>query len=338
MKRALFAGGYGLVGGHAARAFRAISTDVEIIIAGRRRDAGEALAREIGRASVIVLDAENPAPGLDAAGPIDLVVSTLTDSGDRIAFSAIERGIAHLGITRTPQDVAPLLVAASQPNSKAPVAIFGHWQAGALALAAMDLAAGMTDIEAVHLAAIYDPEDPIGPTARADAAAFANRALVRSAGCWTFLGGDEHPAEVVFPDGSTFSGRPTDVLDVPTLAVATGSPVVRFDLGIGVSLGRRRGHSASHDLLIEISGREPSGGQTRRTRTLSAPLGQGWLTGFMVALAAQRLLDLDRLGPVPPGPVWPETLLDPATTVHRLCQAGVELKDQFIPTLTDVHS
>jgi glutamyl-tRNA reductase len=94
MKRALFIGGYGLVGSNAVRTLRSFSKDVEILIAGRRPELGEALAKEVGSARTAFFDSEDASTCLAGLGPIDLVVSTISDLDDKVALSALQRGIS----------------------------------------------------------------------------------------------------------------------------------------------------------------------------------------------------------------------------------------------------
>jgi uncharacterized protein YbjT (DUF2867 family) len=114
MKRALFVGGYGLVGSNAVRTLRSLSKDVEILIAGRRPTLGEALAQEVGSARTAFFDSEDARTCLEGIGPIDLVVSTISDLDGKVALSALQQDISHIGIALTSQDVAPFLMAASR--------------------------------------------------------------------------------------------------------------------------------------------------------------------------------------------------------------------------------
>jgi hypothetical protein len=331
MKRVLFVGGYGLVGSHAVRTLRSFSKDVEMLIAGRRPEQGEALALEVGSARTAFFDSDDASACLDGLGSIDLVVSTVSDVGDRLALVALQRAIAHIGIARTSQDIAPFLMAASRSGSRSSAAVFGHWQAGAMTLAAVDLARGLANVDAVRLTAIFDPLDAVGPLAREDVKTFPDRAIVRAHGQWAYVDRSRNAREVEFPDGARFHCRPADVLDVPSVALATGARDVSFAIGVGESLGRRRRSSPSHELHIEASGTQADGTLASLVRIVSAPRGQGWLTGHAIGQAACRLLDLDGRGPPPAGPVWPETLLDGARFLQSLRAAGVEIQDFLFP-------
>jgi hypothetical protein len=326
MKHVLLAGGYGLVGGLVARRLRATSSRLEITLAGRNPDHGATLAQELGHATTLGMDTSDPARALDAAGVVDLVVSTVSDTGDLLTLEALRRGIPHIGITRTPQDIAPLVMAAMS-GCTAPLAVFGHWQAGALTLAALDLCSGLRSVERVWLSALYDPEDPVGATAKEDSAEFLNVALLREAGLWKTLSGQDSPRAVTPSLFKSFEGIPMGVLDVPSIAARTGARDIRFDIGVGVSLGRSLTGLASHDLVVELSGTDESGRKVVRERVLTAPRGQAWLTSIMVALAAERLLGLAGERPLDPGLYLPETLLRPQTALAKLLSYGVGITD-----------
>jgi hypothetical protein len=337
MKRALFVGGYGLVGSNAVRTLRSLSKDVEILIAGRRPELGEALAKEVGSARTVFFDSEDARTCLEGLGPIDLVVSTVSDIDDKIALIAMQQGISHIGIARTSHDVAPFLMAVSRSAVQSSAAVFGHWQAGAMTLAAVDLARRLAIVDAVRLTAIFDPLDAVGPLAREDVEKFPDRAIVRASGEWSYVDRGSNASEVEFPDGTRFHCQPVDVLDVPSVALATGARDVSFAIGVGESLGRRKGSSPSHELHIEASGTQTDGTSASLVRIVSAPRGQGWLTGHTIGQAACRLLDLDGHGPSPSGPVWPETLLDCGRFLQSLRAADVEIQDFVFPKNPENH-
>lgn len=87
--RILFVGGYGFVGGWTIRHLRAAGHDVDVVIGGRRPAEAATPAREWG-ASVVKLDTGHAETGLAAAGPVDLVVSTVQDPDDKLLMAALQ--------------------------------------------------------------------------------------------------------------------------------------------------------------------------------------------------------------------------------------------------------
>ncbi|WP_205717646.1 hypothetical protein [Actinomadura soli] len=118
-------------------------------------------------------------------------------------------------------------------------------------------------------------------------------------------------------DGVALPGQRIAILDLPSLALATGAGEVHFDFAVGASAGRRRGEPASTEVLIDLKGNGPSGDPLRIRRHLFHPAGQRPLT----ALGVERPLGL-RGEPACPGLHTPEALLDPALTVERMTAIG----------------
>ncbi|MFI6713246.1 hypothetical protein ACIBF7_42920 [Nonomuraea sp. NPDC050478] len=116
--------------------------------------------------------------------------------------------------------------------------------------------------------------------------------------------------EVTGVDGAVLPGRIVPILDVPSLALATGAPNVRFAFAISESAGRRRGGPPSAEVRIDLEGVDRAGAPLRTSRYLFHPEGQRPLTALGVALGVERLLGL-RGAPVPPGLHTPEALIGP---------------------------
>jgi hypothetical protein len=321
----LIAGGYGLVGGWVARHLRAAGHDLDLVLGGRRPEAGAALAANLG-ARTVQLEVDHPELGLAQAGPVDLVIAALQDPGDNLLAAALKAGAAHIGITRTTDTMGSTVIAAAA-LAKAPVLMLGHWQAGVLTLAARAVALEFAKVEAMRLAALYDYGDPIGPMTASDAGGFVGRALVREAGTWASLDAAVSGRRVSRGEGrESFDALPMGVMDTPALAATTGARDVRFDLGTGQSLGAAAGGPASHDMYLEISGVLADGTHAERRVLISDPKGQAHLTALGVLLGAERLLGLDGAAPPPPGLRFPESTLDPRRAMARLAGFGVRME------------
>lgn len=326
--RILIAGGYGLVGGLVARHIRAAGHDVELILAGRRPADGEALAKELG-AKTARLDVADPDADLTAIGPVDLVVAALQDPREGLLLGALRSGAAHIGVTRTADTMSPVAVAAGAFAAR-PVLMLGHWQAGVLTLAAQVAAALFTRVDRIDLAALYDYADPIGPMTMGDSTGFVGRALIRSDGLWASVDAEVNGRQVARRGQPAFEAMPMGVLDVPGLAITTGAPNVRFDLGTGESRGTQAGGSASHDLFIDITG-QVEGGQVETRRTvLSDPRGQAHLTALGVLVAVERILGLDGGPPTTAGLKFPESFLDARAAMARFEAFGVSVGSEAL--------
>ncbi len=328
--RILIAGGYGVVGSQIARHVRAAGHDVDLILGGRNPPDGEALARELG-ATVVQLDTADPTRGLSQAGHLDLVVAALLDPGDTLLTATLRAGAGYIGIVGMAESVASTLIAASAIRCERPTLILGHWQAGVLVAATQTAARAFATVERIELAALYDYADPIGPMTAGDSGSFFERATLRQDGVWVRLDPQAAARAINRRGGPAFDVMPTGVLDVLSLATATGARDVRFDLGTGQSLGSLSGRSASHDLYIDIEGVQGDGVRAGRRWRLSDPAGQAHLTALGVLVGIERVLGLDGAPPPQGGLAFPETLLDPDRTLARLQAFGVQFEEETAP-------
>ena len=337
--RILIAGGYGVVGSHIARHIRAAGHDIELILGGRNPDQGQALAEDLGTATTIHLDVADPASGLAALGRVDLIVSALKDPADALIDVALRLGAAHIGITKTADQIAPVLFATRDARPRRPIVLLGHWQAGVMTLAATTTAHHFARVDLIETAALYDPLDPIGPMTAGDSEGFFGRALLRQAGAWNWVDPEPNARVVARRDQAGFDALPMAVLDLPSLAAMTQAPDIRFDLGLGESLGTQAGGAASHDIYIDMTGELLSGGGGTVRTTISDPRGQAHLTALGVLVVLERVLGLDGRPPAEGGLVGPETLVAGDQAVARLGAFGVRIDHQVTdvpaPTATE---
>ncbi|TVX99115.1 hypothetical protein [Cohnella terricola] len=327
-ERLLIAGGYGVVGSAIAQHVRRINKDVEIVLAGRNPQRGIALANELGNAKTAYLDLENT-HSIENLGEIDLIVSSLQDPADRLIHFALLKGIAHIGITKLADEVAPLTFAALKTPPKRPIVPLGHSQSGVMTLVALKTAEDFKQIDSIALAGLYDDREQMGPMTVGDSESFIGRALIREGGKWIWVDASQHPRQVKLADGSVLEGLPMGLLDVPSLAAATGAPNVRFDFILGPSIGTQAGGQASQDLYIEIEGILKSGQPAKRRTIVSDPQGQAHLTALGVLISIERVFGWNGYSAAPGGIQLPETLVPVDAALARLEQFGVRIIDQL---------
>ncbi|MGD1933098.1 MAG: hypothetical protein ACFB0Z_01105 [Candidatus Phaeomarinobacter sp.] len=326
-KSILVAGGYGLVGSHIARHLRQIMPDAKLIIAGRNPDKAADLVTELGNAEALALETNAPEKALASAGKLDAIIAALQDPHDKLLSYALTNGIAHLSITRAVLDMASFVAHTAHADLKAPVVPTAHWQAGILALTALDLASEFKAVDSIAMSALFDMTDPIGPMTVEDAGHFFGKALVMKDGLWTWVDPDAEVTPITI-DGETFDARPMSTLDTMSLRPATGATDISFHLGIANSRGTRAGSAASHDMQIVIKGTDADGTAITRTRLVSDPRGQAQLTATGAALAVQRAIGGDGQPAPKPGLYLPETILDAGAYTARLkSDFGILVKD-----------
>lgn len=323
MTRVLIAGGYGVVGSRIARHLVAAGHDLDLVLAGRRPEAGQALAREIG-ARVSRMDITDAAAGLAEVGPVDLVVSVVQDPDDRLLAATLRAGAAHLGIVRKADNAGPTAMAAAI-LARRPALMMGHWQAGVTTFAALATTREFERVERIELAGLFDPTDVTGPMTSEDSTAFFTTSLLRRGGHWERVEQAEHVRLVERGELPAFAAQPMGVLDVPGLAAVTNAPDVRFDLGTGESAGTFAGGPASHEIYVDVWGYDRRGARCARRTVVSDPLGQAHLTALGVLIGAERVLGLDGKAPLPAGLHFPERVIDPGRALTRLREFGVRV-------------
>ncbi|MCI3273417.1 hypothetical protein [Streptomyces cylindrosporus] len=327
--RVLVAGGYGLVGGWIVRHLRAASHDIDLVIGGRRPDNATALAKECD-ADVVQLDSDDAATGLAAAGPVDLVIAALQDPDDKVLRASLRAGAAYIGIVRKADTVGRTAMAAAG-LARRPALIMGHWQAGVTTFAALVAARPFAHVDQIALAALFDTADPIGPMTSSDSSAFFTRALTRRGGHWAEIEQSENVRTVDRGGPPAFAAQPMGVLDVPALVTATDAADIRFDIGMGDSLGTLAGSAPSHDIYIDLRGSDHDGTSMARRTVVSDPRGQAHLTALGVLIGAERVLGLDGAAPPRAGVVFPEAVIDPAHALDRLRMFGVAITTSSLP-------
>lgn len=324
MTRVLIAGGYGVVGSWVARHLAAAGHDLDLVLAGRRPEAGEELAREVG-ARVSRMDSNDPAADMAEVGPVDLVISLLQDPDDRVLTATLRAGAAHLGIVRKASNAGPTAIAAAVLATR-PALMMGHWLAGVTTFAALAAAREFEEVERIELAGLFDPVDVIGPMTSNDSGAFFTTALLRRDGRWEWVDPTRHIRLIERGSLPAFPAQPMGVLDVPGLAAVTDAPDIRFDLGTGDSAGTLGGGGASHEIYVDLWGYGRRGERRARRTVVSDPVGQAHLTALGVLIGAERVLGLDGAAPLPGGLQFPERAIDPQHALARLGEFGVHVE------------
>ncbi|MGW6724823.1 saccharopine dehydrogenase [Nocardia sp. NPDC055029] len=325
----LMLGGSGQAGSDTAALLRRWHPTLPLTIAGRDLDRAQRVADSLGTANAVTVDLRRRDLGLPAEAAYSAVVATLWDDRLNGLGYAQDHGLPYLSISSGLFDIGPEVVTGAQRASTAPILVASHFLAGLAVLAALHEAREFDRVDSVRLAAVLDETDTGGPAGVADLErwyAVTSAGLVRRDGIFTWLAAEDAQVEVRTVDGTSLTGQSIPILDVPSLAMATGAPDVRVDLAVGESPSRRRGEPASIEIRIDLHGIDAAGAPHRRSRYLVHPAGQRPLTALGVALGVERLLGL-RGDEVGPGAYTPEALIDPGYAAQRMAEVGAVLVD-----------
>jgi hypothetical protein len=329
----LILGGSGQAGAGTAALLRRWHPTLPLTIAGRNIDRARRVADELGHATAVTVDLGHRDLGLPAGGSHSAVVAAIWDDHLHGLRYAQQRGVPYLSISSGLVDVAPEVVAGAQQPSASPVLLASHFCAGTGVLAALHVARGLDRVESIRVGAVLDELDAGGPAGLADLARLftaSSAGLRRRDGVFTWLAASDSQAEVRTLDGTVVPAQSVPILDVPSLAHATGAPNVRFDYALGESAGRRRAGKPSIEIRIEVEGVDAAGAPLRISRYLVHPDGQRPLTALGVALGVERLLGLRGEAPAP-GIHTPESLIDPAYAAERLAEVGASFIEASMP-------
>lgn len=327
-KPVLCLGGSGQAGAGAAALLRQWHPTLPLTIAGRDLDRARRVADELGVATATTIDLERGDLGLPADHAPSAVVATLWDHRLNGLRYAQQHGVPYLSISSGLVDIGLEVVAGAQ-RMTAPILLASHLCAGTVVLATLHLAQQFARVDSIRLGAVLDESDTGGPAGIADLqrlSAATSAGMVRRDGVFTWISAADALTDVRSTDGTVVPGQSIPILDVPSLALATDAPDVRFDLAVGESAGRRRGDQPSIEIRIDLSGTGQHGEPLSISRYLVHPAGQRPLTALGIALGVERLLGLRGQAPSP-GIHTPEALLDPADTLQRLTELGALFVD-----------
>ncbi|MFE0172233.1 saccharopine dehydrogenase [Streptomyces sp. NPDC059002] len=325
----LILGGSGQAGSGTADLLRRWHPELPLTIAGRDIERARRVAEGLGAATAVTVDLGRGDLGLPPDHHYSAVVAALWDDRLHGLHYAQDRGLPYLSISSALVEIAPEVIVAAQRTIAAPILMASHFCAGAVALAALELAGEFGRVDTIHIGAVLDESDTGGPAGAADLARWATATTagtVRRDGVFTWVDGPDATVDVPSTDGVVLPGQSIAVLDVPSLAIATGAPNVRLAFAVGESAARRRGEHPSIEVRFDLEGVDRAGAPCRTSKYLVHPAGQRPLTALGIALGVERLLGL-RGEAVPPGLHTPEALIDPAYAVERMVEIGATFVD-----------
>jgi len=266
-----------------------------LVLAGRSRSRGEAVAARLGHATATVMDVTRPHP---------------------------------LG------ELIPRAVAGLAPRS--PVLLASGWMAGLASVAAVAASRPLQRAESIAISVLYALQDRAGPSSAAYMDRLATPFEVMQAGTRQTVLPFTDPRRITFPDGQVARVYRFDTPDQLLLPRSTGAASVAARIGFASAATTRilallvrsglwkrisgerftdlrralllhPGPGASHQIVIDVEGLDPSGEARSVRATLSDPLGQTHLTAVGALVQLERLLGLDGAAPPPPGLIYPDS-------------------------------
>jgi hypothetical protein len=342
----LIVGGYGLVGGQAARLLRQRHPDLPLLLGGRHPEAARALAAAIG-ASAVAIDvaAEQPLASLPERPAA--VLAAVSDPRDYLLVDAMRRGIPIADINRAGHaSILDVAVAAARERPAAAVLLSGSWMAGVSALMAAAVVRELGGAERVDISALASPDDRVGP----DSWGFSDRLA------WPYYpmrGGRRQPAHpltglrrVRCADLGDRPAALVGTLEQTTLPITLGVPTVETRMALQsvaalyglIGLKRsgalrwlaRPALRGTRAALLQRPGTGDFAGITVTARNLGRSVsvdlldtrGQAHLSAIGAAIAAERVLGSG----LPAGLSFPEQSADPEADLELLRRAGVVVR------------
>jgi hypothetical protein len=320
----LFAGGTGIVGREAVKAFRKRHPKISILIGGRDLVRAHNLANEVGYATPVQIDINLPRLGLAQDVRVGAVVMMAPDDGLNGLSYAQDIRVPYLSMGNWLVEVGAEMAHVIRRPDASPVVLASHWHGGPAVFLTQLATAGMDVVHSIAVAAIVDELDPTGPAAMADMV----RGSEGRSGVWAFEGGHRvwltgatASREIRSLDGRILKGSAFAPYDIVSLQAMTRAPSVRFDLAMADSSSRLRGAGVATELVVEIEG-ELRSTPCQRRLTLEFGKGQAALTGLGVALALSTALGLEQKEASTPGLYFPEQLMDAQWYLAELMAEG----------------
>lgn len=326
----LLIGGYGTLGAPLARLLRQRNRDLPLIIAGRNLAKAQALARDIGNASAMILDVGDLTGTMppDSVSAIGMLVK---DETLRITDFAVEHEIPLLCLSSAAFEIGPDVFHGGRAALGAPLILAHHWFAGGATIAALDLAARLAVVEDIEVGLRIDRSDAAsGPATVADFERIKRSCpstLLRVDGRYHWVQGDDARSTFTREDGSTAEGTIAVSCDVLSLAAATGAASVRVIESFGRSLSNESGHGEADEVSIRIKGKDGAGAAIVATRHLTAPRGRAPLTALTSAIILERLLGYFDGRKLEGGAQPVDQIFDPARFVSALADGGVRISE-----------
>ncbi|PHM62426.1 saccharopine dehydrogenase [Xenorhabdus ishibashii] len=159
----LLVGGYGVVGRQVAQILNKYHPDLALIIAGRDIDKAKKLSNTLTNSTYLLFDIENPS--VSNKLKIDIILTLVNDTEDKLLHFAHQNNIAYVDITRWTEPLQIALSKAAVMQSQKPnhMIFASSWMAGIVAAFINDISQSFTSIESIDISVLYSLHDKAGP-------------------------------------------------------------------------------------------------------------------------------------------------------------------------------
>jgi hypothetical protein len=323
LKPLLVLGGSGFVGTRAIAALRRLQPELPITIGARDLERANAVAKQTSLTNALKVDVERPDLGLPEGSSFSGVVALLKDDTLNIMKYAQARRVPYVSFSDYLFEIAPEVALYLHAPETSPVLLLGHALGGVATLATLHFAKELRSVDKIAVAGIIYDDDHGGPSTHADVARGARvpNPIRRENGKWIWTSTDVERS-VTTADGTALQVRAYPVLDVTSIAAATGARSVRFDLGVRGAASRGGAPKPAVELIFDLEGTDADGNRRTVRHEVVDDQSLSTVSAHGLAISVERLLGLAGGPPVPPGLYNPETIVDPAVAVEKLAQFG----------------
>jgi NAD(P)-dependent dehydrogenase (short-subunit alcohol dehydrogenase family) len=318
-KTVLVVGGSGEVGSRTVRTLRRLQPELSLLIGVRDVERARPLAAEVG-ARVLPIDLGRDDLGLPVQR-LAAVAVFLKDESLRTLRFAQDHGVPYIAFSDFSFEIAPVVALHIARPASAAILMLGQLLGGTVALSALHFARELKRVDRIAIGALLDASDMGGPAAQGDAIRVQQalpNAFIRQDGRFVFAQGAQQQRAFVSSDGERWNGQAYPLLDVASLAAASGAGSLRVDFAVRPSVKGK----LQTEVVVELDGVREDGEPGHVRFSMRDADFHAGLSAYGAAFALERLLGLSGGARVAPGLYNPEQLLDPASVVARLRELG----------------
>ncbi|SCW50498.1 hypothetical protein SAMN04487970_10111 [Paenibacillus tianmuensis] len=330
----LLIGATGVVGKWGAKHLRRFQPDLPIVVGGRNLSKSKAVADEIGNATAIAVDLNRLDLGLTEENQFSAVGIFFRDRTFNAQKFAQNRSIPFVTISGSVPVIGEDIATYIHGAQSSPVIIASHWMAGIPSTLAIHYAQDFHSIDHMEIVANFDPNDEYGDGgADENQYLFPNDSnpLVIKDSVWTWERDENNITHSnIQVDGMNKESTAHSFADVLSIGASTKTKSFRFAVSMSESFGSKYGKRASHNITIEVQGKNFEGIPSTLSREIISSNGQATMVGLGAAIILEQVLGLVDGNTAKAGLYFPENIVDAKHLEMRLSQIDVQIRDLAI--------